>query len=415
MALSVQSAGRTHGVFLSLASQPLKLSEEDFLFGQLLAQRLGTAVENSRLLRELKDAVRARDESIAALERAEEERRESEEHLRLVIANSPDMIFVQDRDLRYTWIANPAHLTEEQMLGKTDFDLLPKEEAQQLAEINRQVLETGVGTRVEVGLTLDGDKRYYEAVYQPWRDRGGRTVGIAGYRRDITERKQVERFREEYLSLISHDLRNPLTSVLGMAQWLQRTLNQQGLRREAHSAEAMVNSARRMSAMIQDLVDSTRLETGQLDMHKESTDLFTLVHDIAERVGSVEDRARIQLESPEWVPPLMADRERIERAIVNLLSNALKYSPAAAPVVVRIEQQGDQAIVAVTDRGEGIPAEDVPHLFERFYRTKAGQKAGGLGLGLYITRLIVEAHGGQVCAESEPGKGSRFYLSLPLH
>jgi signal transduction histidine kinase len=114
------------------------------------------------------------------------------------------------------------------------------------------------------------------------------------------------------------------------------------------------------------------------------------------------------------VPPVLADPARVERVVVNLLSNALKFSPPDAPVIVRLAQTDGRALVSVIDRGVGIPKEQQEHLFERYYRTETGQKREGLGWGLYITRLIVEAHGGQVCVESEPGKGSTFYFTLPL-
>lgn len=228
----------------------------------------------------------------------------------------------------------------------------------------------------------------------------------------LAERRRVDEFREEYLSLISHDLRTPLTNVLGRADWLRLTLAQQGLASQARDAEVMLRNAMRMNAMIQDLVESARLELGQLGLQKEPTDLVYLASELVERVGTAKDRVRMRVEAPEYVPPVLADPERIERAITNLLTNALKYSPSDSPVVIRVVQQDGQAIASVTDQGVGIPAEDIPHLFERYYRARMGKKTEGVGLGLYITRMIVEAHGGRIWVESEVGRGSTFYLTL---
>ncbi|TAK36867.1 MAG: PAS domain S-box protein [Chloroflexota bacterium] len=245
--------------------------------------------------------------------------------------------------------------------------------------------------------------------------RGERVVKAIAVFQDITSLKEVERLRGEFVHLVSHDLRNPLTSVLGNAQWLRRLLASRGLEKEAAIAEAVSTSGRRMNAMIQDLVESTRLEAGALKMNKEQVNPLRLLVDIAERIGTAEDRARIHVEPVDNLPPVEVDPDRIERCIVNLLTNALKYSPPDSPVLVRVAAGADDAVISVTDQGHGIPPEDLPRLFERFYRAKKAERvAEGLGLGLYITRLIAEAHGGRVWVESEVGRGSTFYVGLPL-
>lgn len=231
---------------------------------------------------------------------------------------------------------------------------------------------------------------------------------------EIAQRKRAEQFREEYVALISHDLRNPLASLMGYAQLLHRSLVQRGLEREVANAEIVLDNARRMNAMIQELVETAHLESGRLEVRKELIDLPQLVYDIVERLSVTDDRSRIRVGAVERVPAVPADPNRIERAIVNLLTNALKYSPSDRPVVVRIRRRGDEVLIAVADQGVGISPEDVPHLFERFSRGTSGRRTEGLGLGLYIVRLIVEAHGGHIWVESELGKGSTFYVTLPL-
>ena len=126
------------------------------------------------------------------------------------------------------------------------------------------------------------------------------------------------------------------------------------------------------------------------------------------------ETSRIQEEIPADLPPVCADYARLERILINLLSNALKYSDPGTPVRLRAWQQDGQVVVAVSDQGRGIAPEEIPHLFERFYRTAGARKAEGIGLGLYITRILVEAHGGRIWVESEVGKGSTFSFSLPI-
>jgi signal transduction histidine kinase len=229
-------------------------------------------------------------------------------------------------------------------------------------------------------------------------------------RRRFQERQSQ---REEAIRRISHDLRQPLTPVIGFASMLQEKLSVRGLDREARSAGAILKSGKRLDSMIQELVDSVRLEAGVFELHREPTDLCYLIMDLAGRVGTAEEQLRLRVECPEPLPPLPVDWQRIERAITNLIANAFKYSPSHTPVIVRIVRSGGDVVVSVIDQGAGIALEEQKQLFHRLYRTERGKQAGGLGLGLSITRQIVEAHGGRIWLQSEPGKGSNFSISLP--
>ncbi|HEX2923308.1 MAG TPA: ATP-binding protein, partial [Chloroflexota bacterium] len=126
------------------------------------------------------------------------------------------------------------------------------------------------------------------------------------------------------------------------------------------------------------------------------------------------DVKRVRLSVEESLPPVSADPDRLERIVLNLLSNALKYSAPQTPVDIRASRKNGQALVAVEDRGQGIAPEDLPHIFERFYRTKGPHRKESIGLGLYISRILVEAHGGRISVKSELGKGSTFSFTLPL-
>ncbi|HEY3449991.1 MAG TPA: PAS domain S-box protein [Myxococcales bacterium] len=245
-------------------------------------------------------------------------------------------------------------------------------------------------------------------------ERGEVVLAIAVFR-DVTRLRQLEQTRDEYLHLVSHDLRNPLSVITGRTEQLCRLLGRLEAEEGQRATESILKSAQRMNLMLQDLVDSARLESGTMAISRRPVDLFAWVSGVVESVGSLEDRARLRIAPAEGPLPASVDPERLERALVNLLTNALKYSPRDFPVLVRARRSGTEAVVSVADRGVGIPAEELGCVFDRFFRARTGRKADGVGLGLYIARLIVEAHGGRIWAESQEGRGSTFSFSVSLH
>ena len=231
---------------------------------------------------------------------------------------------------------------------------------------------------------------------------------------DITRLRELVEQREDLLRSVSHDLRVALAVIQAQAQLLGRALEAAGQDGgHAQRVEAIVTSTRRMNAMIRDLVDFARLEYGELRLHRTAIDLGAFVSELRDRLVGVLDVQRVRAKLPEDLPPVHADPDRLERILTNLLSNALKYSPTRTQVVLAARMLDGEVEVSVTDRGVGIPPDEMPHLFERFYRGRGARKADGLGLGLYITRMLVEAHGGRIGVRSQVGKGSTFSFTLP--
>ena len=238
------------------------------------------------------------------------------------------------------------------------------------------------------------------------------------HRMDLHRRRAEFRkeYMEEYISMISHDLRAPLTVIQGQAQLLQRRLERVAVdSEEVRGAMAIEFSARRMNAMIQDLIDSARLEAGQVELDRQPVDLHVLVADLLVRAAEAMDTSRVKVAFQPDMPLVDADPARLERILINLLSNALKYSPEEANVVLRGGVANGMAVVSVVDQGHGISAEELPRVFERFFRSRDVRRHEGLGLGLYITRMLVEAHGGKIWVESQLNRGSTFSFSLPLY
>jgi signal transduction histidine kinase len=238
----------------------------------------------------------------------------------------------------------------------------------------------------------------------------------------VSARAEAEaslRVRDETLAAISHDLRTPLTSMRAIAQLLKRRI----ARGAAIPTEELNERLGRieeqtvlMGRMIDDLLDVARLEAGRpLELRREPCDLVALARRSVADVQRTTDRHRLCLvaEDGELVGEL--DCQRLERVLLNLLTNAVKYSPDGGDIEVTVRQDGPVAVVAVHDSGIGIPAADLPHIFERFYRaSNVGDQQRGTGLGLAAVQQIVEQHGGEISAASEPGAGSTFTVRLPL-
>ncbi|MDD3926972.1 MAG: ATP-binding protein [bacterium] len=216
---------------------------------------------------------------------------------------------------------------------------------------------------------------------------------------------------ETFSHSISHDLRAVLAVIQGHTQLLQRDLPADDIRLQQHIT-AVLTASGRMNVMIQDLVDVARLSSGGIQLIRQPVNLKSFLDDLLKSIGPTMDAGRIRLDIPEDMPPVEADPNRLERILINLISNALKYSEK--DILINADKRDRETEIAVTDRGIGISARDMEHLFERFYRVEDKHKSEGLGLGLYITKALVEAHGGHIRVESKPGKGSRFSFTLPM-
>ncbi|NIS83159.1 MAG: GAF domain-containing protein [Anaerolineales bacterium] len=230
----------------------------------------------------------------------------------------------------------------------------------------------------------------------------------------LEAQRQLARMQDEFVSTISHELRTPLGFIKGYVTTLLRddTDWEQGSRNEF--LNIIDDEADRLRELIDNLLDSSRLESGTLRMTLETTQIKPVLNDIIERAKSLFPEMDLTLERDENLPTLEIDATRIAQVMENLISNVHKYAPGSK-VVVRAVRQNDRVRVEVHDDGPGIPSEHISHLFERFYRVPETSSAvRGTGLGLYICRKIVEAHGGEIGVESEPGQGCNFHFTLPI-
>jgi PAS domain S-box-containing protein len=272
-----------------------------------------------------------------------------------------------------------------------------------------------------VRIRPNGERRRVVSAGTSVRDRNGKVAFAIIVFRDVTELRRLEQQRDEYLALIAHDLRNPLGVVLMSVAAMKRSMEEKTVPRAPlaagmNLAERAERNAKRMVVMLDELREATSLEAQGVAQEGVACDLRELVANVVDSIDDARAR-RITIVTDDTSPcVVLADAPRLERVIANLLTNALKYSAEEAPVNLRLAREGSDVVLDVVDRGIGIAPESAKRLFERYFRTTAGKaRAGGLGLGLYIARLIVEAHGGRIDVSSEVGKGSTFRLVLPSH
>lgn len=215
----------------------------------------------------------------------------------------------------------------------------------------------------------------------------------------------------EFVSLVSHELKTPLTSILGSVELLN--LAREKLDEEQRTLiEVILRGCRRLQRMIDELLMLSRIEAGRLALVPEEVDLGALAREVA---GGLDGR-RIELRLEPGAPPLRGDRSGLRQVVEHLLRNALQYSPPESPVTLELARKGGRLEVAVRDRGMGLTRAERAKLFRKFYRSEGARRSGvdGAGLGLAISKYLVELHRGRIRVESEPGKGATFTVSLPI-
>ncbi|HET8626407.1 MAG TPA: PAS domain S-box protein [Thermomicrobiales bacterium] len=390
------------------------------------------------------------------------ERQQAEEataYLAAIVSSSADAIASKTLEgIITSWNASAARIfgyTAEEIIGQPVLLLIPPDRRDEEDAI---LARLKAGERIEhfetVRVTKDGRPLDVSLTISPIRDRAGAIIGASKIVRDITERKRLERERAELLGIVAHDLGNPLTAMKGRVQLLERQVAR-GRVPEVGALHTISEAVARMERLVRDLRDTESIEAGRLTLVGGRCDLIPLArHEVeAARMASGRSVDLVLPETPGGAVEVEGDRDRLGQVIANLLSNALKYSPADRPVVLTITReelppgQGAAALagrgrtgvaggggaessveprpagrpsvrVAVRDEGPGIPEEARAQLFERFYRVPGIEvqhgARRGLGLGLYICRQLIERHGGQIEVTSEVGRGSTFSFTLPL-
>ena len=262
-------------------------------------------------------------------------------------------------------------------------------------------------------IILTEGRRTVSAVATPLDEEPGGAVLVTLH--DLTELRQVETSRREFVSNVSHELRTPLSSIKAMAE----TLEDGGLNDPSINADFVQRihiEADRMTTLVNDLLELTSLQSGQADMKAQQVDIASVIREEGSRYVQVAEglgiEARVSL--PEDLPKIVAQEDRMRQVVRNLLDNALKFTPENGRIDISASTNHDVVEVRVSDNGLGIPPESLPHIFERFYKVERSRRNEGSGLGLAIVKNIVQAYGGEVHVESREGEGSTFSFTLSV-
>lgn len=262
------------------------------------------------------------------------------------------------------------------------------------------------------------DRHYNGADLALAEDLTRRAVLAVDNARLYNEAQQALRIRDQFLSIAAHELKTPMTSILGTSQLLLRRAERgRGTiePRDMTSLRLLITQTQRLNRLVDSLLNIARLEAGQLTIEKDQVDIVALARRVVEEINMAFDTHTIELHSPEEHLLVSGDELRLEQVLQNLLQNAIKYSPDGGTIQLGLEQEGEQARISVTDQGVGIPSNALPQLFSRFFRAEnpEGRRISGIGLGLYVVKEIVTLHGGKVEVKSTEGQGSTFTVSLP--
>lgn len=251
----------------------------------------------------------------------------------------------------------------------------------------------------------------------PFYTETGHFDGVIGVLTDVTEEYELQERNTAFLHTVAHDLRSPLTTILGYAEVLRQYLPGTATDTTAlQYVDEIIKSSEKMEKMISDLLDSARIEGGTVTVQKERIVLVDFIKNLSTKsVQKTMDASRLSIELPQDLSDVLADPDHLERILVNLINNAMKFSPVESKVIIRGEKTHRQEVkLFVVDRGRGISPEDFSRLFRRFAQVRGKHSPDSVGLGLYITRLLVEANGGRIWVESKLGHGSTFNFTLPI-
>lgn len=387
-------------------------SKSEIKFLEALASQAAIAIENTNLYEHLEERAEQLNKELkeAMVNLAIEKGR-----IESILQSMEDAVLAVDKEKNIVMTNRVAEklftVKTENAIGKSiDYYIKTKE----FIDNFNIVLETKNITKSEIKVTIGNKEHIFAAVFAPILDEKKEIQGSVAVFRDITDIKELDKMKSEFLNMVSHELRTPLTPIQVYSELMMtRKLTDEKIK---NYATIINKETQRLGSLIGDLLDLSRIESGKgLSLSLEEVDFTEIIRTVAETFKSASEKHTIILNIPEKSEKIFVDRNKMIQVMTNLMSNAVKYSPNGGKIYIALEEKNDKIYVSVKDEGLGISKDDLPHIFEKFYRAKTDdvKKIGGTGIGLPIVKYILELHNGGIEVESEYGKGSTFTFYVP--
>ena len=403
------------------SEQKRHYADQDMRFAQELANRIAASIDNARLYQKAQD-------ELAVRKQLEDELEASKSQLEIIIHNIANGITLQDATGKVIYL----NQTASDMIGKVTLKQTAKMQQNGYKKYsmvdeygNPFPLENLPGRRALKGdpqpeaviryKSADSEKNFWTLVKaRPIFNDQGQVEMVVNIISDITEQKEAEQRKDEFIGLASHELKTPLTSLKTFTQIMEKRISKHGDKKLLYFLSRMDTQLDKLTNLITDLLDVSKMQTGKLEYKMQQFDITELLKQIVIDFQHSDVKHSIAIHG-KVTRKVYGDPDRIGQVAINLLTNAIKYSPNATKVDITVKENTSQIIIGVTDFGIGIDPDEKEKIFDRFYRTKNSREGSysGLGIGLYISSQIIKRHKGKIWVESRKGDGSTFYFTLP--
>jgi PAS domain S-box-containing protein len=354
--------------------------------------------------------------------RSQDKKSINNELMRLLIESAKDYaIFTCDTERNVnSWNKGAEAMmgySEQEIIGQSaDIIFTPEDRAKNAPAMEAaKARDEGVAANERFHLRKNESRFYGSGTVRPLLDDNGDFIGFVKIMRDLTDSKMLEQHKDEFIGIASHELKTPVTSIRTYTELLLEVFNAEADPKSAAIIEKLNKQVNRLSNLVNDLLDVTRITAGEIELQWAKFNIDELIAEVVEDMRPLAPQHTFRTDL-NTLTEINADAGRLSQVLINLISNAVKYSEENSEVVIRSNDVGGSVMISIRDDGSGIGAEFHERIFQRFYKTSKIDisATSGLGLGLYISKDIVERHGGKIWLESEEGKGATFYVTLPF-